>query len=243
MAKLHQTTAILKGIKARLYAEVTALHKEAQKPEPYTGLIKTYRKKDEDGEAFTEPGKKVTLQATDVLKKLAKLSTETFDTTAEQDWANTLAKADVIVDGQTILKDVPVTYLLFLEKQVTDIRTFVDKMPTLDENKDWSLDPNSNLYRTEKIESHKTKKVQRAIVKYDATPHHPAQTEMITEDVIIGWWDTTHLSGAMPIPRKEQVLERIDKFLRAVKMAREAANDQDVTERKVGEVVFGYLFA
>lgn len=241
--KLHQITAILKGIKARLYAEVTALHKEAQKPEPYIGLIKTYRKKDDDGEEFNEPGKKVTLTAPDVLKKLAKLSIETFDTTAQQEWANTKAKADVVVDGQTLLTQVPVTYLLFIEKQTIDIRTFVDKMPTLDESRDWTQDPNGNLYRTSPASSHKTKKVQRAIVKYDATKEHPAQTEMITEDVIIGWWDTTHLSGALPIPRKELLLERIDKLLKAVKIAREMANDQEVSNHEVGEKVFGYLLA
>jgi hypothetical protein len=123
------------------------------------------------------------------------------------------------------------------------VRTFVEKMPTLDENRDWSQDPNSGLYRTERVTSHKTKKVQRAIVKYDATKEHPAQTEMITEDVIIGWWDTVLLSGALPVPRKEVLLERIDGLLKAVKMSRETANDQETTEHLVGEVVFGYLFA
>jgi hypothetical protein len=243
MAKLHQITAILKGVKSRTYSEVTGLHKDAMKPEPYSGVTKTYRKKDEDGEDFSDPPKKVTLQAPEVLRKLARLETEMFDVAAQQEWANTLAKADVVVNGQTLLAQVPVTYLLFLEKQLTDVRTFVEKMPTLDENRDWSQDPNSGLYRTERVTSHKTKKVQRAIVKYDATKEHPAQTEMITEDVIIGWWDTVLLSGALPVPRKEVLLERIDGLLKAVKMSRETANDQETTEHLVGEVVFGYLFA
>lgn len=245
--KLHQTTAIIKGVKARVYSEVTNLHKESQKPEPFGGFAKTYRKKDEDGEDYPPENKRVVLVASEVLRKLAKLETEVFDLTAQQEWANTKARADVIVEGKTIIAQAPVTYLLFLEKQLTDIRTFVDKMPTLDENRDWSADPNSRLFRTEKVTTHKTKKVQRPIVKYDAVIKDgqalPAQTEMITEDVITGWWDTVFHSGALPTPRKEELLERIDKFLKAVKVAREAANDQEVEEHKVGEAVFGYLFA
>lgn len=246
-SKLHQITALLKGVKTRVYSEVTALHKEAQKPEPFTGFAKAYRKKDEDGEDFAPENKRVVLVATEVLRKLAKLETEVFDITASQEWANMSAKADVVVDGQTILTGVPVTYLLFLEKQLTDVRTFVEKMPTLDDNRDWTADPNSRLFKTEKVTTHKTKKVQRAIVKYDAVIKDgvglPAQTEMITEDVIVGWWDTVSHSGALPVPRKEVVLERVDKLLKAVKVAREDANDQETTEHKVGDAVFGYLLS
>lgn len=244
---LHHLTAILKGLKTRVFAEVTALHKDAQKVEPYFGFAKTYRKKDEDSEDYAPENKRVALIATEVLRKLAKLQTEVFDATAAQDWANMQAKASIVVDGQPILKDVPVTYLLFLEKQLIDVRTFVEKMPTLDDNRDWTADPNSRLFRTEKVTTHKTKKVQRAIVKYDAVVKDgvglPAQTEMITEDVIIGWWDTVSHSGALPVPRKEAILERVDKLIKAVKVAREDANNQEAAEHKVGDAVFGYLFA
>jgi hypothetical protein len=247
VSKLHQITAVLKGVKARTYAEVSALHKDAQKVEPYNGFAKTFRKKDEDGEDYPPESKKVTLVAADVLRRVARIQTEVFDMTAQQDWANMKAKADVVVDGQVLLSDVPVTYLLFLEKQLTDVRTFVDKMPTLDENKDWNSDPNSNLVKTERVSTFKTKKVQRPIVKYDAVIRDghalPAQTEMITEDILVGWWDTTFQSGALSVPRKELLLSRIDTLIRAVKFAREAANDQEVEERPIGARVFGYLFA
>lgn len=245
--KLHQTTAILKGVKSRVYSEVTNLHKDSQKADAFNGFAKTYRKKDEEGEDFPQENKRVVLNSNEVIRKLAKLQTEVFDLTAEQEWANTKAKANVEVEGRVVLADVPVTYLLFLEKQLVDIRTFIEKMPTLDENRDWTADPNSRLFKTEKVSTHKTKKVQRPIVKYDAVIKDgqalPAQTEMITEDIIVGHWDTVFHSGALPTPRKEELLERVDKFIRAIKIAREAANDQEVAEHKVGDAVFGYLFA
>ena len=245
--KLHQITALLKGIKTRVYSEVTALHKESQKPDPFLGFAKTYRKKDEDSEDYAPENKRVVLVASEVLRKLAKLQTEVFDITASQEWANTSAKADLVVDGQVLLTDVPVTYLLFLEKQLIDVRTFVEKLPTLDDNREWLADPNSRLFKTEKVTTFKTKKVQRAIVKYDAVIKDgvglPAQTEMITEDVVVGSWDTVSHSGAIPVPRKEAILERVDKLIKAVKVARENANDQETAEHKIGDALFGYLFA
>ena len=243
MPKLNQVIAIEKGVKSRVYGRLTELHKQAQKADPYNGFSKTFRKKDEEGEDYPPERKKVQLIARDVLKEVAQLQTELFDVTATKDMANCEARADVVVDGQVIIPQAPVTYLLFLEKQVTDIRTFVSKMPTLDESEDWNPDPNSHLFRTQKSSTHKTRKEQRPIVLYDATEHHPAQTQLITEDVIVGWWETIKHSGAIPVPRKQDILERVDKLLKAIKFAREEeANAADAPEKKVGEAVFGYLF-
>lgn len=242
-AKLHEITAVLKGEKARIYSEVTALHQQAQKPDPYTGFNKTYRKKDDDGEDYSPETKRVTLVASEVLAKLAKLESKLFDITAQQEFANTGAKADLVVDNQTLLQDVPVTYLMFLDKQFTDLRTFIDKMPVLDENREWAADPNSKLVRTAPQTTHRTRKTPKVIVKYDATKEHPAQTELFTEDVVVGFWDTVHLSGALSIPRKEELLERIDKLLRAVKVAREQANDTEAPKVDAGAAIFGYLLS
>ena len=82
---------------------------------------------------------------------------------------------------------------------------------------DWKSDPNSGLYRTEPTETHRTKKMQKPIVLYAATPEHPAQTQLITEDVIAGWWVLTRQSGAMPKPEKQRLQDRIDKLIQAIK--------------------------
>ncbi len=243
---LNQIVAIEKGVKSRVYSKVTELHKQSQKADPFNGFTKTYRAKDDDGEQYPPESKKVKLVAADILKEVAKHQTEVFDVTATKDWANCSARADVVVDGQTLLPDVPVTYLLFLEKQLSDMRKFVDELPPLDDGKDWEADPNSKLYRTEKVITHKTKKVQRPIVLYDAVVKDdqalPAQTQLITEDVVIGWWDTAYLSGAIPAPRKDELLERIDAVTKAVKQARERANSMEVDEVEVGAAFFKYLF-
>ncbi len=78
---------------------------------------------------------------------------------------------------------------------------------------------------------------------YPATPDHPAQTQLITEDVIAGSWLTIKYSGAIAVPRKKQLQQRIEKLANAVKSAREEANSLEVTEKKLGKEVFDYLFA
>lgn len=241
MSLLNQVIAVEKGVKSRVNSEISALHHESAKTEPYQGHNKVFRKKDEEGEDFAPERKKVKINASDLLKQTAKIFTDLFDVTATKDWGNCSAKADLVVDGTVLVKDAPVTYLLFLEKQITDLRTFVDKMPVLDPNEEWTLDPASNLFRSAMSSTHRTKKVQKPIVLFPATPEHPAQTQLIAEDVIIGWWDTTNFSGALPAPRKATLLERIDKVLRGVKYAREQANSIEVQNVNVGDAVFGYI--
>jgi len=244
--KLHEVVAIRKGVKSRTYGELTELHRKSSKDDPYAGLTREYVPKDDDGETFPPEDKKVQLVGEDVLKKVRKLRTEFFDIEATQEHGNLEARADVVVDGEVVLDDVPVTLLIFLEKELTDLRTFVDAMPALDEAKNWQADPNSRLHRSDTTVTHKTKKVQRPIVLYDAVikDDHaiPAQTQLITEDVVIGHWHTTHLSGALPTPRKEELLERIESLRTAVKRARSRANDTEVEKRELGGKVFRFLF-
>lgn len=241
MPKLNQILAIEKGIKTRVYAEVSDLHKATQKPTLMNGFHKTYQRKDEDGEVYPPESQKVRYVYSDVLKRISKSLTELFDITATKDWANCSAKADVVIDGKTLLADVPATYLLFLEKQLSDLHTFIGKMSELDPGEDWDLDQSSGLFKTPPTQTHRTKKVQRPIVLYDATEHHPAQTQLITDDVVVGYWNTVKYSGGIPATRKQAILERIEKLSNAVKFAREQANATQTEKRQLGKEVLDYL--
>lgn len=242
MPKLNQIVAVEKSVKSRVYGDFTELHKASQKADLFSGFSKNYRKRDEEGEEYPPEHKRVQLEANDVLNQVARLMIELFDVTATKDFANCGAFADVVVDGETLVAHAPVPYLLFLEKQLTDLHTFVDKMPVLDAADDWSSDPNSGLYKTASIATQRTKKVQRPVVMYEATDKHPAQTQLITEDVVVGYWDTVKQSGALPNPRKRLLLDRLEKLSQAVKFAREQANDSEASEQNIGAKVFGFLF-
>ena len=243
MGKLNQIIALEKGIKSQSYATVSELHKLSQKPELFSGLVKTYQKRDEESEDLPSEHKKVQFTVPQVLKSTQDALSDICAITARKEWSNCAAMANILVDGVPLAHGVPVTYLLFLEKQLTDLRTFIDKLPVLDGNEDWHDDPNTGLYRTEAVQTHRTKKVQRPLVLYDATKEHPAQTQLVTEDIIAGYWNTVKYSGAMPLPQKVAMAERVEKLLRAVKEARETANGiEEVQVPAVGEDVLGYVF-
>ena len=164
---------------------------------------------------------------------------------ARKEWSNAsgATKANVEVDGKVLLEEVPVTYLLFLEKILTDFRTEMTKMPVLDASDVWSLDNESGLYKTAEVVQHRTKKTQKPVVMLQPTPEHPGQAVMVTEDVQVGTWGTVKSSGAMKAEDKRQILDRIEKLMNAVKQAREEANSVEETEPSaVSEPVFNYLF-
>ncbi|WP_433173145.1 hypothetical protein [Actinoallomurus sp. CA-150999] len=242
VAKLNQIIAVEKGIKSGTLRDLTDAHHGLQKPALLSGISRTYQPKDEEGEQLPPESTRVQVQADEVLRRTAEIMTRLFDVTATKDWANCEAKADVTVDGQTLLRDVPVTYLLFLEKQLTDLHTFVKKLPVLDAAETWALDESADAWRTEPVRTIRTKKVPRNHVKAEATEKHPAQVEVYYEDIAVGYWTTVKFSGALPARRVNELLERVEKLQQAVKFAREEANGAEVTDRRIGDVVFRYLF-
>lgn len=165
-----------------------------------------------------------------------------FDLQLTQDVGNTQAKADVVVDGQTVLSDVPVTYLLWLDKHLSDLRTFVDKLPTLDPSEAWAWDDARGCWASAPVETVRSKKVPRNHVLAEATEKHPAQVQVFNEDVPVGNWTTVKLSGALPPAQIREYRSRVTKLQDAVKVAREQANSVEVTDRPAGAAVLGYLF-
>lgn len=241
MTKLNQIIAVEKGVKSKSLQDITAAHHKVQKP-LLAGISRTYQPKDEEGEQLPPESARVQIKAEEALREMSASLTRLFDVTATKDWANCSARADVVVDGRTIVTEVPVSYLLFLEKQLTDLHTFVKKLPVLDASESWSLDPSTDLWKTDPVRTIRTKKVPRNHVKAEATDKHPAQVDVYYEDVPIGYWTTVKFSGALPARRVNELLERVEKLQHAVKFAREEANGAEVTDRRVGDAVFGYLF-
>lgn len=242
MPKLSAVLAIEKGRRTDHHNIISALHKSTQQPALMTGHHKKYDPKKEEGETFPPDRQTVQLRAEDALAQVQATLVNLFDTVATKDWSNCEAKADINLDGQVFLPKVPVTFLLFLEKELHDLRTFVEKMVELDPSETWTYDSSTGLFQSAPVQTQKTKKEQRPIVLYHATEHHPAQTQLITEDVVIGTWTTTKFSGALPRQTKLQILERITKLEEAVKFAREQANSIQAIETNPGAKVLGYIF-
>lgn len=242
MKKLNQILAIEKGVKGRYQSDVSDLYKTVQKPALFSGLNKTYIKKNEDDDDLPPENVRVQFTVPSLLKDLQKRAEDLFDVEATKDYANCNARANVVLDGKTLVENAPATYLLFLEKQLTDLRTFLSKVPTLDPSEEWAHDDNAGVYKTHVVKTSRTKKVQKPIVLYDATDKHPAQTQLITEDVQVGTWNTVKHSGAVSEKRRDEMVDRTERLLKAVKEAREEANSVNAESVSVGRDIFDYIF-
>lgn len=242
MAKLNQIIAIEKGIKSRTQSDITQIYHNIQRHDLFVGFAKSYTPKDDEGEKLPPENKRVQITYRDALNVLALAASELFDVTARKDYTNQVAKADVVIDGKTIIKDAPVSFLLFLEKQLTDHRTTIAALPVLDAADEWTWDAQALLYKTAPVQTMRTKKIVKPIVMFPATPEHPAQTQLINEDVQAGIWNNVKHSGAIPRKEKEVLLDKLEDLLKAIKEAREEANGQaEVPTPKIGEAIFGYL--
>ncbi|KKN31052.1 hypothetical protein LCGC14_0828030 [marine sediment metagenome] len=241
MPKMHQVISIESGTKTRVMRDLTAIYHNLQHAPGFAGLTKTYEPTDEEGVQFPDEGQLVQQEVETLLQQVAETVTELFDVVATKDRGNCEARADVVVDDKPLLKDVPATHLLFLEKQLKDIQTVVDKIPTLDPAYEWKKDE-AGGYRSNAVTTTKTQKVPEVIQVAKATEHHPEQAQLINVDRLAGHWTTTKLSGAISADRKKQLRGRIATLINAVKFAREAANNTEIDRREVGTTIFGYLF-
>lgn len=241
MTQLNQIVAVEKGLKARTGTAVTKMYHDLQKVPLFAGFSKVYQPKDEEGDQLPPERQLVQRNVESVLQDASKALTALFDVTLTKDTANTAAKADVTVDGQVLLADASVPYLLSLEKQLLDWRTVVSKLPVTDPSEVWTFDDGTMLYRTDPVQTTRTRKVPRVLEKAPATERHPAQVETYMVDEVVGTWTTTRLSGAVQEARRTQLVDRVNRLIDAVKVAVEQANRYEITQMQAGETIFAYL--
>jgi hypothetical protein len=221
---------------------MTKIYQKLDKEILFSGISKTYEPLEEEGEQLPKEEKFVQITVGDSIKEVKAVLTEMFNIVATQDIANCHAKADIEVDGKVIVSDVPVTHLLFLEKQLEDIGTFVNSLPVLDPSEKWTYNEQANCFVSEEKKTIRTKKTPEVIVKYEATEKHPAQTELIYMDKPAGYWHTIKFSGATTKKTKDALLEKIQKLQKAVKFAREEANNTEVEKSTFGNLILDYIF-
>lgn len=245
MPRLHELIAIEKGAKSKATTVSTENYHLLQKEPPLSGIERTYTPKLDGGEQLPPESTKVQVRAEDSINAVWNALSDLFDVTLSREYANCKAVADVVLeDGTVLIGGVPVAYLLFLEKRLTDIHTFVQKLPTLSLSETWTVDKNTGLYATEPVDSIRTKKVPRVLVKAEATDKHPAQTEVYHEDVPVGTWTTRKFSGALPATVVRAMTERVEAVQRAVKVAREQANATEARlDKDAANGILSYIFS
>lgn len=243
MTKLNQIIAAEKGKKALLNRAITDMYHQFQKVQLFGGLSRTYRPKDDEGEMLPPEAIRVQLRAEEVLAEASRAFAQLFDVALTKDRNNQFTKAPIVVDDVMIVDNVPVSTLLFLEKQLGDIATMIGKIPVLDPAETWNYDAAADCWRAEDVQTVRTKKVPRNHQVAPATDKHPAQVTVYNEDVVAGYWTKATFSGAMPARRVHELSERVAKLQTAVKYAREEANSIEIRQAAMGDAIFAYLLA
>lgn len=246
---LHVFIALRESVKNRRQKQLTEAHRQSTQPALYEGQTRTYQPKDDDGDHLPDENQNIQVNSDTVLNQLVAAVARDWDLMATIDRGNQAAVADVVVpthvEGvtETILANVPAQFLLYLARELDDVYTYVSKLPTLDPAARWTYDPAVAAYVAEPVKTHRTKKVLKNHVLYEATDKHPAQVQTFTEDVLVGYWTQVRRSGALPLERKAKLLQRIDTLRLAVKEARERANTTEIDDFPVARPIFDYLFA
>lgn len=248
MGKLHELIAVegdLKGTYNRIIGETKTNF--SKHPDRYQGSVK--KEKYFDTEAPDVQDVEKTLDDT-VYNKLEYTSEHIIryiDAVYQKEKTNTVASADIIVNGNTIATNVPATFLLGMEAKLQFVRDNVyAQIPTLAPGIDWVPDPEHQLgegvsKQAKPDQNWRTKKIRKAFVKYEATKEHPAQVETYTEDEKVSEVLTYNWSGMISPAKKSEILGRIDALIRAIKEARQRANSVEANKDTIGKEIFDYI--
>ncbi len=186
---------------------------------------------------------------TSVKKELDWISsfiTKSLDASFQVAAANTHAKADIILEDDTVLAtDVPATSLLELEKRVTEVMQLIAVIPTLDPAKGFSPDSQrgDGIYQARQVNKKRTAKTSKVITLAEPTKEHPAQVQLVQVDVDVGTIQEQEWSSLISPAQKADLLSRCEILGRAVRRARSRANEATVdTTKKIGAKLLDYVF-
>ena len=148
--KLHQTIALVAGKKARAQKLLTEAH-HGWNTAAISGMTRTYKPKDDDGDKLPSESKLVHLRVTDRVDEVVSKLSEYYDIVVTQETANREARA-IVSFGKGDGFELPVTAILFLERQLVDLLAFVKQLPTLPADREWHWDDNKNCYATSPVQ-------------------------------------------------------------------------------------------
>jgi hypothetical protein len=227
MGKLHELLAVEDTVVAaseKLIAETN--EKFNKHTEFYTGGVRTLSRlkdspEDKAIEAAARRVKELPTDVPDTLQYIFPYIEKTLDLKLSKHLTNQKAVADIVLDGITVAADVPVDFLLDLEKAIPRWRQMYAAMPTLDPSRLWSAD-RKGVWKSEAPKTAQTEKIMYPVVMAEATDKHPAQVKEATKDIVVGTFNQTDISGAATSQQKADVLALCDKLLAAVKQAQDA---------------------
>jgi hypothetical protein len=236
MTKLHEILAVEDTVVSaakKLVAETAG--KFSRHTEFFTGTIRTLKRLTDSpaDKAMEEAAKKVKELPTDVPSTLSYVFPfldKGLHVKMVKHLTNQLAKADIVLGNEVLMKDVPVDFLLDLERLLPEWRAMYAVMPTLDPSYQWVSERKGVWKLKESVASAQTEKIMHPVVLAPATDKHPAQVKESTKDVVVGTFHDMTISGAATTQQKADAMKLCDELLAAVKQARMRANSVEIAK-------------
>jgi hypothetical protein len=221
-----------------------ALTTFTKKAEHFDGISKVYSSFDEGDDKIPPEVKEVVTTVKEKLDYTKGAVIKAIDATLskEETNASNTANAELEVNGVKF-GTWSATSLLALEKYLVRIRDLYKNIPTFDPSRSWSRETTSgrDMYQSNLDVKYRTVKKQKVLTLAQATDKHPAQAQVIMDEVQVGKYDTLYFTGRVSPAEKSDLLTRVDDLVLAVKQAREKANQTQVKQVKLGEALFNYI--
>jgi hypothetical protein len=250
MPKLYELLAVensTKGQAAKTCGELTTTFEK--KRHLFEGRKKTFISNEENTEPVTEEQQEIQTTVRKEIRWISEYLAAAVDLTLQVDAANTQAKADVVnEEGAVLLKDVPATTLLNLEKhRLPEWKKLIEAIPTLDPAKSFQADKEhgEGHYKARDVRKTRTKKINEVITLAPPTDKHPAQVQLVQVDKAIGEILEQEWSGLITPTDKATLLDRVEALSRAVSKARSKANDHEIVtaDKKIGAKLLEFVFS
>lgn len=245
MGKLHETLAVESSLAKTAQKLMEESKRTFSKKNLFLGGIRRLSMFDDSQSHLnTEEAQELTTTVDENLDYLMKPVAEYWDVVVTKDIGNQLATANLTVDGTLIAENLPATFLLGLEQKLSDLRAVYDSIPTLEPGIPWAIDHTNEkpgVFTAPMVDSFKSEKTTDFRIVVEPTEHHPAQVRELSKDVNIGKYSGTRYCGMLTPVEKAARLTRIDMLLRAVKKARQRANDVDIPTQHVAEKLLDFI--
>lgn len=243
---LNQVLSIEQDLRDKTREALTVAHHALQKPDMLEGLSGEYEPNVDGGDELPDEWKPVQRTVKEMIEDTRVLLVRLFDATAARDFTNSRgsdAVADVVVGDKVLIKDAPAPYLLWLDKQLDDLTTFIAKLPTLDPGSTW--DDDDEVRGISKSNAVKARReVRRPAVKVIFPPDQfqPGSAHVYDDTAVVGTWTRHKFSGAIHRSEKAKLMLRVMDLRHAVGAARQSANRVEAVQPSIGEPVLAYLF-
>lgn len=245
MGKLHELLAIEADKKKAAERLTNESIKTFKKDNLFTGTLKRTEMFDDEAEPFPDEHLKLETTVEENLDYSLKALIKYWNAVAQKDATNANAKADVIVRGKTILKDVPGVTLLGMEKKLHELKNLFNAIPTLKPGITWEPDTDNEkdgIYKAKyDSQTFKTKTELEFPEVSPATERHPAQIKEVSVTRNIGKYTTSSWSGMVTPHKKAKWITNLEDLLSGVKKARQRSNDQETVDIEIGQALIDFI--